>query len=142
MDFDKMLLDVDQVVEIKAPAAKVFEALLHKLTDENTRPDGVPMPMKMELRPGGRWYRDLGNDTGHCWATVQSIKPPALLEFQGPMFMSYPVSGHLIIRLQEEGGVTRLSLRHRALGLIDENHRAGATMGWNHYLTMVKKDCE
>jgi uncharacterized protein YndB with AHSA1/START domain len=100
------------------------------------------MPMRLERRPGGRWYRDLGDDAGHLWGFVQVIKPPTLLEISGPMFMSYPVAGHLALRLTEQDGGTRLSLRHRALGFIDEEHRQGVTAGWSHYLNGVKQDCE
>jgi hypothetical protein len=71
------------------------------------------MPMKIELWPGGRWYRDLGNNTGHLWAHVQVIKPPKLLELCGPMFMSYPATNHVQYRLVEEAGKTRLTLTHR-----------------------------
>jgi hypothetical protein len=51
------------------------------------------MPMKIEPWPGGRWYRDLGDNDGHLWRHVQAIKQPTLLEIYGPLMMSYPVSG-------------------------------------------------
>ena len=41
--------------------------------------------MKIEPWPGGRWYRDLGNNAGHLWGHVQVIKPPTLLEICGPL---------------------------------------------------------
>jgi len=44
------------------------------------------MPMKLEAWPGGRWYRDLGDNNGHYWGTVQAIKKPTLLEICGPLF--------------------------------------------------------
>lgn len=142
MNLDKLTLDIDLKIEINAPAAKVFDGLVHRLGEGNVRPDGVPMPMVLELRPGGRWYRDLGNDTGHCWGIVQSVKPPELLEFNGPLFMSYPVAGHVIARVKEENGKSTLTFRHRAFGFIDDHHREGVTQGWNAYLQSVKEDCE
>ena len=60
------------------------------------------MPMKLEAWPGGRWYRDLGDDNGHFWGHVQAIKRPTLLEITGPLFMSYPVVSNLQYRLSEE----------------------------------------
>ena len=42
--------------------------LLEQLGPGNEMPDGTPMPMKLEPRPGGRWFRDLGGDNGHFWA--------------------------------------------------------------------------
>ena len=80
--------------------------------------DGKPFPMKIEPWPGGRWYRDLGNNSGHFWGHVQVIKPPTLLEITGPMPMSYPAINHLQYRLKAEGKRTRLTLHHRAMGLI------------------------
>jgi hypothetical protein len=92
------------------------------------------MPLKLERFPGGRWYRDLGDNAGHLWGHVQVIKPPMLLEIQGPMFMSYPVAGHVQFRFAEVPEGTKVTVRHRALGLIDFAHREGAVKGWQHIL--------
>ena len=78
------------------------------------------MPMKLEAWPGGRWFRDLGNNTGHFWGVVHAIKPPSLLEICGPLFMSTPAVSNIQYRLTEENGVTRLRFVHRAMGWIDE----------------------
>ena len=66
-----------------------FAALLEQMGPANETPDGNPLPMKIEPWPGGRWYRDLGNDNGHHWGHVQAIKRPTLLEITGPLFMSH-----------------------------------------------------
>lgn len=134
------VLDVDQAIEIAAPIDQVYDGLLARLTSNNVRPDGVPMPMVLEARPGGRWFRDLGEDTGHLWGFVQVIKPPALLEINGPMFMSYPVAGHVQFRLEPTDTGTRLSLRHRAFGLVEEEHTQGAAAGWSSLLERVSGD--
>lgn len=141
MDLQSLTLDVHQQIDIKAPIHDVFEGLIRQFTEAMSGAS-APMPMKLERRPGGRWYRDLGNDSGHLWGFVQSIKAPTLLELVGPMFMSYPVSGHVIMRLSESGGVTRVDFRHRAFGFIEENHRAGVTHGWREHLEGVKRFCE
>jgi hypothetical protein len=98
--------------------------------------------MKLEAWPGGRWFRDLGDGNGHFWASVQAIKRPSLLEFCGPLFMSYPVSNNVQYRLSEESGETVIRFRHSALGLIDEEHRKGVVTGWNHMGEMVRKRAE
>ena len=136
------MLNVDQKIVINAPVAAVFEGTLRRLAEENVRPDGVPMPMVLERWPGGRWYRDLGENSGHHWGFVQVIKVPYLLEIYGPLFMSYPVSGHLQIQLEEISEGTRVSLRHRALGQIEDAHREGVTQGWEYYLNSIKADSE
>jgi len=98
--------------------------------------------MVLERWPGGRWFRDLGSGMGHLWGLVQVIKPPTLLEVHGPLFMSYPAAGHLQFRLSQVSGGTELTVRHRVLGTIDEQHRQGVTAGWNALLQAVKSRCE
>jgi hypothetical protein len=142
MKTESLSLDVDQSVQIKAGIDKVFDRLIYRLTEGNETEEGNAMPMKMERRPGGRWYRDLGDDAGHLWGFVQSIRPPALLELYGQMFMSAPVSSHIIIRLKEIDGGTELSFRYRALGLIEAYMDSGVDSGWKHYVNAVKKDLE
>jgi hypothetical protein len=102
-------------------------------------PGGKPFPMKIEPWPGGRWYRDLGNNAGHLWGHVQVIKPPTLLEIIGPMPMSYPALNHVQYRLQAEGQGTRLTFLHRAMGLILPDHRDGMPDGWAHKLERIRE---
>jgi Activator of Hsp90 ATPase homolog 1-like protein len=128
MDLQKCILDVEQQIVVKAPLASAFEGLIRQLCTIND------MPVKLERFPGGRWFRDLGNNSGHLWGHVQVIKPPALLEIQGPMFMSYPVAGHVQFRLTETPEGTQVTLRHRALGLIEDAHREGVVPGWQKIL--------
>ena len=98
--------------------------------------------MVLEEWPGGRWFRDLGNGQGHLWGFVQVIKPPTLIEIQGPMFMSYAVAGHLQFRLTQIPGGAELSLRHRVLGMVEDGHREGVTAGWDYFLGGVKQLAE
>lgn len=139
---ESLTLSVTQEIHVNAPIDVTFEALLEQLGPGNEMPDGTPMPFKLEPRPGGRWFRDLGGDNGHFWGNVQAIKRPSLIEFTGPMFMSYPVTNHVELKVEEVSGGSRVSLRHRAVGLIDPEHRKNVGRGWNHMLTSVKKDCE
>src|SRR5216684_5216166 len=86
-------LEIVKEEEIAAPIDVVFETILEQMGPENEAPGTGPMPVKLEAWPGGRWYRDLGDDAGHFWGNVQAIKPPTLLEICGPLFIS--LSGHL-----------------------------------------------
>lgn len=140
MDIDDLMLDISQSVEIKAPIEEVFRQMLHRFGEGNTNPKGELLQMRLEQWPGGRWYRDRGNGIGHLWGHVQVIKPPVLLELSGPMFMSYPATNHMELRLKEAAGGTRLHLRHRAIGMIDPAHRAGVSTGWAHILDCIAKD--
>jgi uncharacterized protein YndB with AHSA1/START domain len=129
-------------IEIAAPLEIAFEAVLEELGPESQMLDGRPFPMKIEPWPGGRWYRDLGNNAGHLWGHVQVIKPPTLLEICGPLPMSYPAINHLQYRLKAEGGGTRLTLLHRAMGLIIPEHRDGMPEGWEYKLQRVRELAE
>jgi hypothetical protein len=130
-------LSIQMEVDIHAPIELAFAAVLEELGPGSQMPDGTPFLMKLEARPGGRLFRDLGNDTGHFWGTVQVIKPPTLLEICGPLFMSYPAINFVQYRLTAAGDHTRLSLTHRAMGLISAEHREGVLKGWNHGLKRI-----
>src|ERR1700730_17415011 len=134
--------EISKETEIAAPIDIAFEATLDVLGPEGTMPGGKPFPMKIEAWPGGRWYRDLGDNSGHLWGHVQVIKPPTLLEICGPLMMSYPAINHLQYRLKEEGGVTRLAFLHRAMGLILPEHRDGMPEGWKHWLERIRELAE
>ena len=133
-------LEIRKEEMIDAPIETVFQAMLDELGPESRMPGGQPLPMKLEAWPGGRWYRDLGNNAGHLWGHVQVIKPPVLLELSGPMFMSYPALNHVELRLDQIAGGTKVTLRHRAIGLLDAAHREGVHKGWRHYLDSIGKD--
>jgi hypothetical protein len=98
------------------------------------------MQMILEQWPGGRWFRDRGNGIGHLWGHVQVIKPPVLLELSGPMFMSYPALNHVEVRLVQIAGGTKVTLRHRAIGLLDPAHRESVGKGWGGILATIAKD--
>jgi uncharacterized protein YndB with AHSA1/START domain len=132
-------MEIRREIVIDAPPEVCFDALLDELGPECQVQEGKPMPMKLEAWPGGRWYRDLGNNAGHFWGHVQVIKPPALIELCGPMPMSYPAVNHLQYRLRAEGGRTRVMLLHRAMGLIPPEQRDGMPAGWEHTLKRVRE---
>jgi uncharacterized protein YndB with AHSA1/START domain len=129
---------IRQEVEIDAPIEITFQSVLDELGPEGQMPNGQSLSMKLEPWPGGRWYRDLGNNAGHLWGHVQVIKPPTLLEITGPMPMSYPAVNHVQYRLNEEGGKTRLTFVHRCMGLILPEHRDGMPQGWEHWLEQIR----
>lgn len=139
---DDLHLDVEQTVEIKAAPGDVFEGLIQHmchLEGEEGRP-GVKL--RMERWPGGRWFRDLDGGNGHLWGFVQSIKPPTLLELFGPMFMSQPVSGHIIVRLTPVPGGTKLVFKNDMFGMIPPDVREGLSEGWDSMLAAIKRDAE
>ena len=121
--------------EIAAPVDIVFETILEQMGPLNSTPE-KPMPMKLEAWPGGRWFRDLGDNTGHFWGIVQAIKPPSLLEISGPLFMSTPAVSNIQYRLTEDNGVTHLRFVHRAMGWIRDADR-GVDAGWTDLINRI-----
>lgn len=134
--------EIRKEIEIHAPIEISFEAVLDQLGPEGEMPGGKPFPMKFESWPGGRWYRDLGNNSGHLWGHVQVIKPPTLLEICGPLMMSQPAINHLQYRLTAEGSVTRVGFVHRGVGLILPEHREGLPHGWGYWLERIRELAE
>jgi hypothetical protein len=139
-------IDIVKETVIEAPVDIVFQSMLEEMGPGSQLPDGSPFPMKIEPWPGGRWFRDLGNNTGHLWGHVQVIKPPPhaqpLLEVSGPMFMSYPGVNFVQYRLIPEGKNTRLRLTHQAFGHIPQEQRDGMHQGWEHGLKRIREVAE
>jgi len=135
-------LTIQQEIAIAAPIEIAWEAVLDQMGPKSEMPDGKPFPFELEAWPGGRLYRDLGNSTGHLWGHVQVIKPPKLLEIWGPMMMSHPAINHLQYRLTADGATTRLQLTHRAIGIIEEQHRDGLSKGFEFWIQRMKQLAE
>ena len=129
-------LHVVKEVLIAAPADVVFQTILE--------PHGPmkDMNMKLEAWVGGRWFRDLGNNTGHLWGHVQVIKPPKVLELIGPTMMSYPVASHIQYRLTEQPGGTLLKFTHQAFGLIEPGLQENVSKGWGEMLDHIRAAAE
>jgi hypothetical protein len=126
--------------EIAAPIGIVFETILEQMGPLNSTPERA-MPMKLEAWPGGRWFRDLGDNAGHFWGVVQAIKSPSLLEICGPLFMSTPATSNVQYRLTEENGLTHVRFVHRAMGWIGEGDR-GVEGGWANMMTRIRTAAE
>ena len=139
---ESLTLVVTKEVHVQASLEDTFEALLEQMGPQNNTPDGVAMPMKIEPWPGGRWYRDLGDNNGHFWGHVQAIKRPTLLEISGPLFMSYGAVSNVQYRLSEVDGGTLIKFHHKAFGVIHDDHRQNVSTGWNHILESARKRAE
>lgn len=135
-------LRIEKEIYIAAPIDIAFEATLEELGPDNSLPDGTPMPLVLEAWPGGRWFRDLGDNSGHFWGHVQVIKPSKLLEICGPLFMSYPCANHIQYRFAIEGIGTKLTFLHRGFAEIPDDHRQQIGVGWNHIIEQIKSNAE
>ena len=142
LSLENLTLTITQEIHVNASLEVTFEALLYLLGPRTVRGAGDPMPMFIEPWPGGRWFRDLGDNNGHLWAHVQAIKRPTLLEFAGPLFASYPFVSNVQYRLTEADGGTKITFRHTALGFIQDDHRGGVSQGWASMLDRTRKAAE
>jgi uncharacterized protein YndB with AHSA1/START domain len=139
---DHLTLNITREIQVRASLAATFDAILEQMGPANETPDGNPLPMTLEARPGGRWFRDLGDDNGHFWGHIQAIKRPTLLEITGPLMMSAAVVSNIQYRLREVDGGTLIAFRHSALGFIPEEHREGLSRGWIPLLDRIRKHAE
>ncbi len=139
---DELTLNIKEEIHVRASLEATFAALIEQMGPSSETPDGKPLPMTLEPRPGGRWYRDLGDDNGHHWGHVQAIKRPTLLEITGPLFMSSAVVSNLQYRLSEVDGGTLVTLNHSLFGVIPAGYREGLTSGWAPLLDRVRRHAE
>ena len=139
---DQPTFTITEEILVRASMETTFASLLAQLGRLNETPDGKPLAMILEARPGGRWYRDLGGDNGHLWGFVQSIKRPALLEIWGPLFMSTAATSNLIYRLSETPEGTLITFTHTVVGPFPEDHRPQLASGWAALHARVRKAAE
>jgi hypothetical protein len=133
---------ITEEIAVRASLEQTFQSLLANMGRLNETPEGAPLPMVLEARPGGRWYRDLAGDDGHLWGFVQSIKRPALLEIWGPLFMSTAATSNLLYRLSETPEGTLIKFTHTVVGPFPEDHRPRMASGWTALHARVRKAAE
>ena len=129
-------------IDVRASIEQTFQSLVANMGRLNETPEGTPLPMILELRPGGRWYRDLGGDNGHLWGFVQSVKRPALLEIWGPLFMSTAATSNLMYRLSETPDGTLIKFTHTLVGPFPPEHRSRLATGWTALHARVRQAAE
>jgi hypothetical protein len=136
---DSLTLSVTEETRVRASLDATFAALLEELGPENRGYHDAPMPMTLEPWPGGRWFRDLGDNNGHLWGHVQAIKRPTLLEITGPLMMSFAVASNVQYRLTAVDGGTLITLKHTALGMFPDGFREPMTRGWQAIAERVRQ---
>jgi hypothetical protein len=140
MKLEDITLDVEQYVDVQGGLEDTFKSVLYHFGEGSLGPNGESLRLQIEPFAGGRWFRDRGEGIQHLWGHVQVIKPPTLLELSGPMFMSYPALNHIEIKLDQIADGTRVTLRHRAIGMLDPAHKENVMTGWKDFLDAVKND--
>jgi len=139
---EDLTLSITEEIRVNATLEQTFEALLDQLGPGMTGAEDAPMPMKIEAWPGGRWYRDLGDGNGHLWAHVQAIRRPALLEFCGPLMMSFAAASNVQYRLSKDQSGTLITFHHYAIGAIPADYRKAMEGGWHTIHERAKQRAE
>lgn len=139
---ENLTVSFTEEIRVRASLDATFAAILQEIGPYNELEPGKALPMKLEAWPGGRWYRDLGNDNGHCWGHVQAIKRSTLLEISGPLMMSYPTVSNIQYRLSQVDGETLIKFHHLAFGLLKEEHKAGFSLIWKYTNGRLKARAE
>jgi hypothetical protein len=139
---ESLSLNITEEIHVRSSLTATFAALLEEMGPSNEGQNSAPMPMTLEPWPGGRWFRDLGDNNGHLWGHVQAIKQPTLLEIAGPLMMSFAVASNLQYRLKEIDGGTLITLRHTALGLFPDGYREALSQGWPNLFDRVRRRVE
>jgi uncharacterized protein YndB with AHSA1/START domain len=135
--------EIRREILIAAPIEIAFESIIDVLGPAGEIPGGTPFPMKIEAWPGGRWFRDLGDNAGHLWGHVQALKPPTLIEICGPLMMSTACANNLQYRLTADGDKTQLVFHHRCAGmLVSTYHEDGIQSGWEYWLEHMREVAE
>lgn len=134
---DQFRAVVERSIEIDAPPEAIFESILE---DMAAIPDGKgnSMNLKVEPFPGGRWFRDLPNNTGHLWGHVQVIKPPTLLEVYGPLMISSATISHVTWRVTKSGAGNKLTITHKMFGDFDAAIPQNVGGGWQMQIDRIK----
>lgn len=133
---------ITEEITVRASMEQTFASLLAQMGRLNETPEGAPLPMVIEPRPGGRWYRELGGENGHLWGFVQSIRRPELLEIWGPLFMSTAATSNVLYRLSETPDGTLIKFTHTLVGPFPEDHRPRLAMGWTSLHARVRATAE
>jgi hypothetical protein len=139
---EDLSLNITEEIHVRSSLKSTFTALLEELGPSNQGQNGTPMPMVLEPWPGGRWFRDLGENNGHLWGHVQAIKQPTLLEITGPLMMSFAVASNIQFRLKEIDGGTLITFRHTAFGLFPDGYRDALSQGWPNISERVQRRVE
>lgn len=137
--------EIRQTIQIAAPAARVFAALLDPEERRRwwSREDRfVVTRITSDPRPGGLWRMDFlaQGRASFVGGEYRVILPPQRLEFTWrPSWYENPSESVVCFELEERDGVTTVRLTHS--GLITaadrENHR-----GWPDILAMLRAYAE
>ena len=135
-------LDIQQEIEINAPAAKVWSSLTTEIAawwPKDFYVGPTPRRFVIEPRVGGRVYEDWGDDQGVLWATVLVYQKGELLQWAGDLSADFggPARSITSFKLVSEEEKTRVMFRDCPYGALSEGTVKNLESGWSWLL----QDC-
>ena len=135
-------LDIQQEIEINAPAAKVWNSLTTEIAawwPKDFYVGPTPRRFVVEPRVGGRVYEDWGDDQGVLWATVLVYQKGVLLQWAGDLSAVFggPARSITSFKLVSEEEKTRVMFRDCPYGALSEGTVKNLESGWSWLL----QDC-
>jgi DNA-binding transcriptional ArsR family regulator len=125
---------IEQEVVIDAARERVFDALTDAGAWWSHRFSNASAAVRLEARPGGRFFEEFDGEEGALYATVTYIKHPESLRLAGPMGMRGAVTGVIHFDLEPQAAGTLVRLSHRVIGEIDAETEAAYSGGWRELL--------
>jgi uncharacterized protein YndB with AHSA1/START domain len=121
-DVSQQGFETRQKVEIAAPAAKVWAALIRpgEWWDSQHTWSGDAHNLSLDPRPGGCWCERFPKGGGSVHMTVVNVAPGRQLTLDGGLgpFQSTGASGHMAWTLAEAGGKTTLTMTYDVGGYV------------------------
>ncbi len=129
-------------IEIKAPAERVFEALVNPEQRlqwwPGSKPGSAPPTMESDLRPGGKWvmrFESWGDKPSSVRGEYRAIERPRVLSFTWrPDWYENPSETLVRFDLTETAGITTVRITHS--GLATKEDRA-SHRGWPRILAAL-----
>ncbi|UMB60815.1 hypothetical protein MHL31_01050 [Lutibacter sp. A80] len=87
---------------------------------------------KIEPFVGGRMYEDYGNNNGLLWGNIIVLDAPNNIELKGHLTPSFggPAINFIKLSLEENEGITILTLTDTTFGNVSEQTKEQLTSGW------------
>jgi DNA-binding transcriptional ArsR family regulator/uncharacterized protein YndB with AHSA1/START domain len=134
-------------LDIEAPAARVWEALIREVRlwwPRDFHIGGESSRMTLEPFAGGRLFEEWGDGAGLLWAQVIAIDPSRSIQLAGHLSPEYggPATSIWKIALHETDAGTRLELTDSLFGRVDGKLHGSLESGWRTIFEGLKSHLE
>jgi uncharacterized protein YndB with AHSA1/START domain len=133
------VVTIDLEIPIRATRERVWSGLTEhpqRWWPADHRVLGPGGRMRLEVRPGGRFYEEDDAGGGLLWYTVLAVEPLASLTLVGHLAPPWggPATSLLRLELEARGAETLLRVKDSIFGAVDEGFRASTHDGWRSIL--------